>query len=87
MWMLSRSISSPSTTGSSCISLAILGGALLGIIAITEHPERYHAFIGVGQFVNAIEQERISLHYALDYLKRKGDMKCLAKLTALGEPP
>jgi len=62
-------------------------GALLGIIAISDHPERYHAFIGVGQFVNALEQERISLHFTLDYLKRKGDMARLAKLTALGEPP
>ena len=62
-------------------------GALLGIIAITDHPERYHAFIGVGQFVNALDQERISLHFTLDYLKRKGDVARLAKLTALGEPP
>lgn len=67
--------------------MATPGGALLGVIAITDHPERYHAFIGVGQFVNALEQERISLHFALDYLKRKGDAAGLAKLTALGEPP
>jgi len=62
-------------------------GSLLGVIAITDHPELYYAFIGVGQFVNAVEQERISLHFTLDYLKSKGDRKGFAKLTALGEPP
>ena len=62
-------------------------GSLLGVIAITEHPERYYGFIGVGQFVNAIDQERISLHFTLDFLRRKGDKAGVAKLTAIGEPP
>jgi pimeloyl-ACP methyl ester carboxylesterase len=62
-------------------------GSLLGINAITDHPDRYYAYIGIGQFVNAIEQERISLHFALDYLKRTGNTAGYAKLAALGEPP
>lgn len=62
-------------------------GSLLGIVAITDHPERYFAFIGVGQFVNSIEQERISLSFTLDYLKGRGDLADYAKLVALGEPP
>jgi pimeloyl-ACP methyl ester carboxylesterase len=62
-------------------------GSWLGIVAISDHPELYHAFIGVGQFVNSIEEERISLHFTLDYLARKGDRAGFAKLAALGEPP
>ena len=62
-------------------------GSWLGIVAIGNHPELYHAFIGVGQFVNAIEQERISLRFTQDYLARRGDRAGLAKLAALGEPP
>jgi len=62
-------------------------GSYLGIIAISDNPELYHAYIGVGQFVNAIEQERTSMRFTLDYLARKGDKAGLAKLAALGEPP
>ena len=62
-------------------------GSLLGINAIAGHPDRYYAYIGIGQFVNAIEEERISLHFALDYLKRTRDTAGYAKLAALGEPP
>jgi pimeloyl-ACP methyl ester carboxylesterase len=62
-------------------------GSLLGILAITEHPERYHAFIGVGQFVNAIEQERLSVRFCLDWLESRGKKRQRARLAALGEPP
>jgi len=62
-------------------------GSLLGIVAIANHPERYYAYIGVGQFVNSIEQERISLRFALDYLERRGNLTGRAKLAGLGEPP
>ena len=61
-------------------------GSLLGINAITDHPDRYYAYIGIGQFVNAIEQERISC-ISRWLLQRTGNTAGYAKLAALGEPP
>src|SRR5213079_3053773 len=37
--------------------------------------------------VNAMEQERLSLRFCLDWLERREDKRRLAKLAALGEPP
>lgn len=35
-------------------------GSLLGILTAEKYPELFHAYIGVGQFVSAKEQEEIS---------------------------
>jgi pimeloyl-ACP methyl ester carboxylesterase len=62
-------------------------GAYLGFTAIAKHPESYSSFIAVGPLINAIENERLSLKFCLDWLDSRGKTRRKARLASLGEPP
>jgi len=62
-------------------------GSILGIKAIQKQPESYSAYIGVGQFVNFIEGERISYDFALKTAKEKNIAQAVKELENIGRPP
>lgn len=62
-------------------------GTMLGVEFITKYPEMVAAYIGVGQVVNTIEQERISREFCLECLGKRGRTRDLEKLRATGAPP
>jgi pimeloyl-ACP methyl ester carboxylesterase len=62
-------------------------GSIIGIEAISKRPDLYYSYIGTGQFVNAVEQERLSRLFVMDYLKKSGKLPEYYQLINLGDPP
>lgn len=61
-------------------------GSTLGILAVQEAPERYVAFIGVGQMVSQLDTDRIFYGDTLAWAERN-DPALADELEAIGPPP
>jgi len=55
-------------------------GSYLGLLAVKEKPELFHAYIGVGQITNQYESEKISYKYMLEQYHLEGNKKMVRKL-------
>jgi pimeloyl-ACP methyl ester carboxylesterase len=62
-------------------------GALVGLKTVAEHPELYRAYIGMGQFTDAIANEEYAYSYVMEAAERAGDKKTISTLSAIGMPP
>ena len=62
-------------------------GTFLGVLAAQERPDLFHAFIGSGQMVNALETDRRIYADLVAYAEGAGDPALLATVRAMGEPP
>lgn len=62
-------------------------GAYLGLLEAWRHPENLHAFVGAGQMIDLVEQERQSHRWAMRQARERGDEAAMRELEALGEPP
>lgn len=70
--------------------IIILGhswGSALGSIFIKQYPEEVAYYIGVGQVINMIENERVGYEKAKELIIQCNDKKDLKKLKDLGEYP
>jgi len=57
-------------------------GSYVGIRAAERTPERYHAYIGMGQIAHQIESEKLAYDYALERYRAQGDTTTVRKLEA-----
>ena len=55
-------------------------GSFIGIKAAAQSPQRYHAYIGVGQITNQLESERLAYEHMLNAFKAQGNAKMVRKL-------
>ncbi len=62
--------------------LAHSWGSYIGIRAAERAPERFHAYIGMGQITHQIESERLAYDYALAAYREAGDAAMVRKLEA-----
>ena len=62
-------------------------GSALGILAVKQQPDRFHAYVGVGQMVNMLEGERLSYAWTLEHARKAGDRRSVARLERIGVPP
>ncbi len=62
-------------------------GSTLAVLAAQQRPDRYHAYIGVGQMVSQRETDILFYDDTLAWAERTGDAELTATLTALGPPP
>lgn len=70
--------------------IIILGhswGSVLGIIYARRYPEQIDYYIGVGQAVNKLENERFKYEKLKGLISQDNDVKSLRKLEAIGEYP
>ena len=67
--------------------MGISWGAILGSYTARDHPERLHAYIGVGQPVNIAQSFAIALAAALARATELGNQEAIDDLTALQAPP
>ena len=58
-------------------------GTVLGMHMVKRHPEWLHAYVGVGQVVNATDNERVLCERLLAHAKEKNKHKLVAKLEAI----
>jgi pimeloyl-ACP methyl ester carboxylesterase len=62
-------------------------GSVIGILAAQRRPDLYRAYIGIGQHVNAPENDNIGYDLVLRRAADAGDERTVAKLKENGPPP
>ncbi len=62
-------------------------GSILGVLLAQRRPERVHAYVGVGQQVNFLENDTVSHLRAYEVAARYGDGRALEQLERIGPPP
>lgn len=62
-------------------------GTIIATNAVKNTPEKYLAYIGVGQVVDAKEGEKISYDYTMSEAKKQNNVKVIKKLEKIGPPP
>lgn len=62
-------------------------GTTLGVLAVQQHPERFHAYIGSGQMVSQRETDRRLYDDVLAYAGRTGDDDLASTMRSFGRPP
>jgi len=61
-------------------------GSILGSLTAERYPEDVAVYIGMGQFVNGADNERLSYQFVLDEATKRGDTKALKDLEKIGWP-
>ena len=61
-------------------------GTILGTLLVQKYPEDAAVYIGMGQFVNGAENERLSYEFVLREAEKRGDKKALRDLARIGWP-
>lgn len=61
-------------------------GTLLGTLLAQKYPAHIAAYIGMGQFVDGPENERLSYKFVLDEATKRNDKKALKDLAKIGWP-
>lgn len=70
--------------------IVILGhswGSLLGSLYVQKHPENVLSYIGIGQVINMMENERMAYQETLEMAKKAGNQKHVRALENLGDYP
>jgi len=62
-------------------------GSMLGILTAQKYPDRYYAYIGIGQVADSPLGELRSYEFALAEAKRRGNSQAVRELEEVGEPP
>jgi len=62
-------------------------GTTLGVLAVQQRPDLYHAWIGSGQMVSQRETDRQLYRDVLDLAARTGNSALIEQMSAFGEPP
>lgn len=62
-------------------------GTTLGVLAVQERPDLFHAYIGSGQMVSQRQTDRIIWRDLLAYADRTGNGDLYDQVLTLGEPP
>jgi len=62
-------------------------GSTLGVLAVEQRPDLFHAYVGSGQMVSQRETDRIIWRDLLAYADRTGDGELYDQVLTLGEPP
>ena len=62
-------------------------GTLIGVLAAQQRPEKFAAFVGVGQMVDVAETDRIFYEDTLAWARERGKAPSVAQLEEAGPPP
>lgn len=62
-------------------------GSVLGTVFIRKHPEDVEYYIGSGQVISMVENERVGYNKVKEMIEQSGDKKSMKKLESIGEYP
>ena len=62
-------------------------GTVLGITMVQKRPAQFSAYVGTGQLVNVLKDERTGHQTVLQRARLAGRLDAVSELEALGEPP
>lgn len=69
------------------ILMAHSWGTIVAMQAALKRPDLFHAYVGIGQIINQVENERISFEYGLAQARAHGNAKAVAELEAIAPYP
>ncbi|MEZ4917940.1 MAG: alpha/beta hydrolase [Saprospiraceae bacterium] len=62
-------------------------GTIVSMTAVLKQPELFYAYVGIGQVIDALENERLGFEYALAEAQKRNDTLALAELEAIAPYP
>ena len=62
-------------------------GSGLGLSLASKHPEMVNYYIGIGQLIDALENEKLAYDFILSEAKKKSDRNTVEDIEGLGRPP
>jgi proline iminopeptidase len=62
-------------------------GTTLGLLAVQQHPELFHAYVGVGQMVSQAATDQIFYEETLAWARQRGETDLVKTLEDNGPPP
>ncbi|TGE28738.1 alpha/beta fold hydrolase [Hymenobacter metallicola] len=62
-------------------------GTVVGMHAALQRPDLFYAYVGIGQVINAQDNERLSFAYALDRATRENNLEALRQLRSIAPYP
>ena len=62
-------------------------GSVIGMLAVAQRPELFHAYIGIGQMSRMAESERLSWDWTMEQARKAGDTAAVSTLARIGPPP
>lgn len=62
-------------------------GTILGVLIVQREPEKFYAYIGIGQCVDLERNEAISYRFVLEEAKKRNNEKAMRELEKIGAPP
>jgi pimeloyl-ACP methyl ester carboxylesterase len=72
---------------SKVILMAHSWGTVIAMHAVLKRPELFYAYVGIGQFINSRDNERISFQYGLDQAKAHGNTAAVKEMEAIAPYP
>ena len=71
-------------------SIVLVGhswGSIIGLMAVERRPDLYSAYVGLGQQVNALENDLYGYQLVMDEARERGETRVVKRLERQGEPP
>lgn len=62
-------------------------GTIIGVRAVQERPDLFHAYVGTSQMVDALETDQLIYDMVMDHARQTGDTKFAERLEVQGPPP
>lgn len=62
-------------------------GTIIGVRAVQEQPDLFHAYVGTAQMVDVLETDQMIYQIMMDYSRTSGDAAFVKTLETQGEPP
>jgi pimeloyl-ACP methyl ester carboxylesterase len=62
-------------------------GSLIGALAVARNPEKFFAYVGISQFADAPESERMMYRWALEQAEKTSHAQAARELKQIGLPP
>ncbi len=62
-------------------------GTIIGMRAALQRPDLFHAYVGIGQVINTMENEQLSVAYGLEQARRHGNKEAVAEIESISPYP
>ena len=62
-------------------------GSIVGMRAALQRPDLFHAYVGIGQVINTMENEQLSVAYGLEQARRHDNKEAVAEIESISPYP
>jgi len=62
-------------------------GTVVGMRAVLAHPELFHAYVGIGQVISMLDNEKVSFDFALAQARKENNQKAIQELESIAPYP